>query len=115
MRITENTVVTLRFKMMNNRGEVLEDILEGPAIQYLQGSGTILPALESELAGLSSGAHKTILISEEEGYVETDDSFRVEVVVDDVRPATAKEISEGFFYQKHNNVEQEYCGSDCTC
>lgn len=115
MRITENAVVSLRFKMMNSRGEVLEDILEGPAVQYLQGSGTILPALETELEGLSRGAHKTILISKEQVYEEIDDSFRIDVIVDDVRMATAKEITGGFFYPKPDASRGEYCAPGCIC
>src|SRR5690606_3173247 len=114
MKIKKNAVVSLRFKMMNSRGEVLEEILKGPAIQYRQGRGTALLALEAELAGLSSGARKTILISKEKGYEEADDSFRVDVVVDDVRMATAKEISDGLFYPEPYTGE-EYCAPGCIC
>ena len=55
MHISEHTVVSIRYKMTNTRGEVLENTMAGPPIQYIQGRGNILPALEAELNGLKTG------------------------------------------------------------
>lgn len=115
MRITANSVVSIRFKMINSSGEVLEDIMEGPPVQYLHGSGAVLPALEAELEGLCIGENKVILLSTEKGYKEIDDSFQVDVIVDNVRMATDKEISEGVFYPKLDTGGGNYCAPDCKC
>lgn len=111
MQISEHTVVSMRFKMKNSRGEVLENIMEGPPIHYLHGSGTILPALEAELNGLKAGDGKAIFISKDQGYDGIDDEFNVEVIIDAVRRATEKELMEGLSPQ----VKDEYCGPNCRC
>ena len=85
MHILEHTVVSIRFKMTNSKGEVLENNMDGPPIHYIQGGGNILPALEAELYGLKKGERKTIFISKEKGY-ETDDEFIAEVIIDEIQP-----------------------------
>ena len=44
MQILEHSVVSIRLKMTNSKGEVLENNLEGQPIQYVQGGGNILPS-----------------------------------------------------------------------
>jgi len=112
MHISEHTVVSIRFKMTNSRGEVLENTMEGPPIQYIQGGGNILPALEAELNGLKTGECKTVLISKEKGYNEADDEFIVEVIIDEIRQATGQELKEGLLQFKQPTI---HCGSGCVC
>ena len=113
MHISEHTVVSIRYKMTNTRGEVLENTMAGPPIQYIQGRGNILPALEAELNGLKTGECKTILISKEKGYNEADDEFIVEVIVDDIRKATEQELKEGLLHHKQSTTSCS--GGGCGC
>jgi len=53
MKITNNAIVTIRYKMHNSKGEVLEDMLEGSPVEYMHGRGNILPQLENDLLGLT--------------------------------------------------------------
>lgn len=110
MEIQDKTVVSLRFRMKNSKGEVLEDILDGPPINYLHGGGNILPLLEAALTGLKATDQKLILISKNEGYEGMDDNFSIEVVVDDVRPATEKEIEKGLV-----PLVSDSCGPEGCC
>ena len=112
MHISEHTVVSIRYKMTNTRGEVLENTMEGQPIQYIHGRGNILPALEAELNGLKAGECKTILISKEKGYNEADDEFIVEVIIDEIRQATGQELKEGLLQFKQPTI---HCGSGCVC
>jgi FKBP-type peptidyl-prolyl cis-trans isomerase SlyD len=112
MEILEHTVVSIRYKMTNSKGEVLENTLEGEPINYIHGKGNILPALEAELNGLKKGDCKTILISKEKGYNETDDEFIVEVIIDEIRQATELELKEGLLQFTEPAID---CKGGCQC
>jgi|SRR5687767_12576455 FKBP-type peptidyl-prolyl cis-trans isomerase SlyD len=102
MQVANNAVVAIRYRLRNNNGETLESIMEKGPVQYVQGSGAVLPSLEVELLGLEAGDTKTIYA----------DDFYVEVVVDAVRPATLQEIKANNF---QNPYPVEQCGPDCIC
>jgi len=112
MQILEHTVVSIRYKMTNSNGEVLENTMEGAPIHYIHGGVNILPALEAELNGLKKGDCKTILISKEKGYDETDDEFIVEVIIDEIRQATAQELKEGLLQVTRPTID---CHVGCQC
>jgi hypothetical protein len=102
MQVVNNAVVAIRYRLRNNNGETLESIMEKGPVQYIQGSGAILPSLESALLGLEAGDTKIIYA----------DDFYVEVVVDAVRPATVQEIKTNHFQNPYPSVQ---CGPDCIC
>ena len=112
MKVSESAIVSLRFKLMNSKNEILENTMEGPAIQYLHGSGNILGALEGELLGLTAGDSKRIFISKDQGYDESDDDFMVDVIIDEVRWATEEELANG--KPALQNLDNN-CGPDCIC
>ena len=111
MHITKNTVVSIRFRMETTAGDVLEDIMDEQPLNYIHGSGEILPALEEGLSGLKAGERKSIFISKENGYSGLDDDYSVEVVVDQVRPATEDELARGLSPDQDN----EACDEGCCC
>ncbi|MBF9255723.1 hypothetical protein I2I11_20665 [Pontibacter sp. 172403-2] len=98
--------------MFNSKGEILENTLADAPVKYLHGAGSIRPALEANLAGLTIGEEKEILISQEEGFAEADDDFRIEVIVDDIRWATAEELRAGQLIKK---IKDENCGPAGCC
>jgi len=77
--IRNNTIVTLRFTMTNDRGHVLEE----SQTTYLHGSSAISPRLQSQLEGLHAGDHRTIFLKK--GEEDADDNFTFEVFIVDVR------------------------------
>jgi len=111
MKIEDKTVVSIRYKMENSRGEVLEDILDGLPINYLHGHGTIFPSLEAELKGLNEGEEKQIFLSKETGYQDLDDEFHIWVVVDKVRYASDEELEKGL----NPVLSDGYCGPEGCC
>jgi FKBP-type peptidyl-prolyl cis-trans isomerase SlyD len=102
MQITEKTIVSLRYIMKSSDGEEIENIIAGPAVKYLHGSGEILPELEASLAGLKPGDKKSIAL-------ELPDIFHFDFEIDEVRMATADEINSG------KPLTANACGPDCCC
>jgi FKBP-type peptidyl-prolyl cis-trans isomerase SlyD len=102
MQIADNTVVSLRYIMKNKEGEEVENTFSGPAVQYVHGSGKILPQLETRLTGLHTGDKKHISL-------EIPDTIHFEIEVDDIRVATAEEIDTG------SPITASECGPDCCC
>ena len=88
MEIAEKTVVSLRYIMKNKDGEEIENTFSGPAVQYIHGSGKILPQLEKSLTGLRTGDKKEIAL-------DLPDTFHFEVQIDDIRIATPEELETG--------------------
>jgi FKBP-type peptidyl-prolyl cis-trans isomerase SlyD len=67
LEVADHMVVTMEFTLRVD-GEVIEDTVESEPIQFLQGSGQVLPALEKQLYGMQVGDGKTIVLMPEEGY-----------------------------------------------
>ena len=112
MIIADNTVASIRYKMLNSKGDVLENNLDDSPVQYLHGAGNIMSALEADLEGLKTGDNKKIVIAKTGNYTDIDDDFTCEVFVDDVRLATQEEIEKG---SPQRPEEIESCGPNCCC
>ena len=104
MKIADNTVVSMRYVMKNAQGDVLENTMDGGPVKYIHGVGTILPQLEERLAGLSAGDAKEISFTDNESQ-----SYHFDVLIDEVRNATAEEI------QSRIPMKEEDCGPGCSC
>ena len=87
----------MRYTMKNSAGEILVNTLEEEPVEFLFGSGEILPGLEHSLTGLKIGEQKSFSVSPETvpGFGQT---IHFDVVIDDIRWATVDE-----------------CGPDCDC
>jgi FKBP-type peptidyl-prolyl cis-trans isomerase SlyD len=69
LRVADDLVVTMAYKLSVD-GEVIEDSEseEGSRIEFIQGAGLVLPALEEQLYGLSVGDQKEVTLQPEDGY-----------------------------------------------
>jgi FKBP-type peptidyl-prolyl cis-trans isomerase SlyD len=106
MKIEAGKVVSLRFVMKNAAGDIIEDIINRGPVEYLHGSGNILPSLEVGVEGLQAGDAKRFAFKNDG----SDDEFQIDLVVDAIRPATSEEIKTGKPEKK-----AEICGPDCCC
>ncbi|MDR3697729.1 hypothetical protein [Mucilaginibacter sp.] len=109
MEVAANTVVSIRYVMKNGHGEVLEDIMDKPAIEYLHGSGHILPGLEKGLQGLPAGFSRLIKFKIDKNSSET---YLIYVKIDGIRAATPDEIESGKPEPKQTDNR---CGPGCCC
>lgn len=89
--------------MHNANGKIIEDRMNGDPIHYIHGSGRIWPILEDNVNGLEPGDKKQICISQETGFLEVNEEFICNVVIDWVSLATAKEIE--INTNIHDNIE----------
>ena len=107
--VSKNRVVSLRYKMFNGRGELLENSMEGSPISYLHGTNGIQSILQEQLEGLSAGARKSVLLAKDSGL--TDDDFSFDVIIDEVRDALPEELLLGYPVLPPAAA----CGDDCGC
>ena len=76
--VTENVLVSLDYTLSVD-GEVVDTTIGAGPINYIQGQGQILPALERELDGMTLGESKDIFIPADEGYGEYDPTMIADV------------------------------------
>ena len=71
LTVSNGIVVTMEYTL-KVKGEVVDSSDEAEPIQFIQGSGQVLPALEHELYGLKVGDAKQVLLKAVDGYGEFD-------------------------------------------
>jgi hypothetical protein len=109
MEISINCIVSMRYIMKNGRDEVLENTMQHDPVSYLHGAGGIHAMLQSQLEGLIAGSRKTVSLPATSGL--TTEDFIFDVLIDQVRQASAEEILLGYPV----TAVVEKCESDCDC
>jgi len=104
MTVTKNLIVAFRYIMKNNRGEVIENTMEGSSKSYLHGSLGIDPLLQVQFEGLKVGDTKIIYLKKENN---SNEDFTFDIVIDQIRPALKEELMLGY--------PVIACNEDCTC
>ncbi len=80
MKIEEGKVVTLEFRVYDNKtNELLEDTKEVGPFFYIHGFGYFVPKVEEELEGKEAGYSTKIALTAEEGYGEYDEDLVMEM------------------------------------
>lgn len=70
MRIANDCLVSIQFKLSNESGQVLDSSPDGEPLVYLHGAEGVLPVLQRELAGKVAGDRFDLTISPEQGFGE---------------------------------------------
>ncbi len=65
--IQDDVVVSLEYTL-HVEGEIVDSTGEDEHIQFIQGHGQIVPGLESQIYGMSSGEGKEVTVPPEEAY-----------------------------------------------
>lgn len=68
--IANGKVVTLRYTVRSEEGELLDASEPGEPLVYLHGAGNLVPGLEKQLDGLAVGAKADATVPPEEAYGE---------------------------------------------
>ncbi|MBT3335106.1 MAG: peptidylprolyl isomerase [Methylococcales bacterium] len=79
MKITENSVVSILYKLSNDAGTILDQSTEDNPLIYLHGQGNIVIGLENALTGKTIGDTLDITVTPDEGYGNRED-YMVETV-----------------------------------
>lgn len=96
MNISDKTVATIDYTLKDGAGDVIETTEGDVPLVYLHGVGTILPTLESALAGKQAGDRLELTLSPEDGYGERDNELLE--VVDRSQFPDAAELAVGMMF-----------------
>jgi FKBP-type peptidyl-prolyl cis-trans isomerase SlyD len=110
LTVQKERIISLRYTMKDDQGVLLEDRMSGRPVEFLYGSGEILPELEANLSGMAPGDVANLSFSTELGSSLV--SYFFEVVVEGVRKATDNEIANGKPEEMNENTS---CGPECDC
>lgn len=79
MKITNNAVVKIHYRLSNQQGNELENSFESQPMEYLHGAQNIIPGLEEALEGKEIGDIIDVTIDAEKAYGPHHDGLRQEV------------------------------------
>lgn len=92
MKIENNAVVSIQYKLTNDGGEVLDSSEGDEPLTYLHGTDSIIPGLENALTGKNAGEQLEVVVQPGEGYGEFDEAM-IQVIpkdafegIDDIQP-----------------------------
>jgi FKBP-type peptidyl-prolyl cis-trans isomerase SlyD len=75
MSIARDQVVSIRYTLRDDGGEVIDASGDGEPLTYLHGYGNLIPGLERELTGKNTGDRLQVKIPPAEGYGEYDQAL----------------------------------------
>jgi len=75
MEITKHTVATIEYELTDDEGEVLDSSQGTGPLTYVHGVGSIIPGLETELEGKTSGDAFKVRVAPENAYGERIDEM----------------------------------------
>jgi len=101
MKISSDKVVTMNYTLTDNTGSLIDSSKEREPFSYIHGTGTIIPRLEKELEGMSTGESVNVNITAEEGYGARDESLMQDLPmerfsdVDDLKIGMQFQVEDG--------------------
>lgn len=75
MQISKHKVVTMDYTLSDDNGTVIDSSRESEPLSYIQGTGNIIPGLETALEGKAAGDKVNVSIDPADGYGERDESL----------------------------------------
>ncbi len=79
MQVGKDKVVSIHYTLKDETGEVLDTSQGREPLDYLHGSGQIIPGLENHLEGKVKGDQLSVVIEPDEGYGQRDETLVYEV------------------------------------
>lgn len=76
MKVSKNSVVAISYELMVDGGLADKAVAEKP-LEYIHGTGMLLPRFEEEVEGKTEGETFEFTLSAEEGYGEYDERYKV--------------------------------------
>lgn len=99
LMIGKNSVVAINYTLTNDAGEVMDSSEGREPLTYLHGANNLIPGLENELEGKTSGASFKVSIAAADGYGESDPSMIQTVPREMFRGVENIEVGMGFTAQ----------------
>ncbi|MCW8906496.1 MAG: peptidylprolyl isomerase [Sedimenticola sp.] len=73
MLVSKDKVVTIEYTMSDPLGNRLDSSDNGDTVSFIQGRGSLFPALEAALEGKSMGERVEVILPPDQAYGETDE------------------------------------------
>jgi FKBP-type peptidyl-prolyl cis-trans isomerase SlyD len=77
--ILKNKVVILEYTLKDDSGNLLDSSTEGEPLQYIHGTGDMLPGLEKALDGKCSGDNVRVTLPPGDGYGQREEDLVIKV------------------------------------
>jgi len=105
MDITKHTVVTMDYTLTDSDGNVLDTSENHGPISYIQGTGNIIPGLETALDGKSEGDKVSVTVEPQDAYGERDEDRVINLKRDQF--TGVEKVEPGMQFQATVNNEQQ--------
>ena len=79
MQIAKDAVVSIHYTLKDDSDQVLDSSDGRDPLDYIQGTGQIIPGLETALEGKEAGEELSVVIEPEDGYGARDEQLVYEV------------------------------------
>jgi len=87
MQVANNTVVTLHYRLSNDRQEAIDRSADGEPLIYLHGGGELIDGLEQALTGKQAGDSFTANIPPADAYGDEDPALIRQMHIDEFNGA----------------------------
>ena len=98
--VAKDIVVSLLYTLTVD-GKVVDSADESDPLQFIQGTGHIIPGLETQLYGMAIGDSKQVVVTPQDGYGEHDPEAKVEIPRSQFPPQIP--VKKGIQLQVQNN------------
>ncbi len=75
MNIASKKMVKIHYTLKDSNGEIIDSSVEGEPLEYMHGTGTLIPGLERQIEGITAGEKRHVVVEAAEGYGEYDESL----------------------------------------
>jgi FKBP-type peptidyl-prolyl cis-trans isomerase SlyD len=75
MQISKNKVVTLKYRLTDDDGDLIDESTEAEPMAYIHGVGNLIPGLEAALEGKQKGDALKVTVNPEEGFGDRNDEL----------------------------------------
>lgn len=76
MQVTKDKVVTVEYRMVDLKGTLVDSSDDHESLSFIQGAGSVFPAIEEQVAGGRMGDRLTFTLEPEQAYGERNDELR---------------------------------------
>ena len=107
MQIADNAVASLRYKLTDSQGEILDEATQAEPFVYLHGANNIIPGLENALLGKQTNDQLEVTIPPTDAYGEHDERLTQEVSKEMFSDVDEAQLIPGAQFHAQTNAGQE--------
>lgn len=96
MNIETRKMVKIHYTLKDSEGEVIDTSSGGEPLEYMHGTGALIPGLERQIEGMAAGESRHVVVEPAEGYGEYDESLVQSVPRDRFDVSMPIEVGQSF-------------------